>query len=263
MYGVFFTNICGSQLYSCKKSRVIIFQMKTLTLVRCQRLSQHNFYQRQLFLSLTPGERMSDYEVVPLSNLLHLHSLQASSRKHFRDQPILYWNLAFAFFFQLVLFACECSCHLVIQSICKELQLTISLRNICLTPWYCRCKCSRCKMPLWIVSLSFRSARRSCASKCPFLCFLRKIVCKIPTPTIDKAASKTCLKKKGRSSVAGNTLSRLDLIQTQQWGKAFFQQWRFLPNLLASRLALAKLDLPDWQTLANSSLVMKGQVGDR
>ena len=43
----------------------------------------------------------------------------------------------------------------------------------------------------------------------------------------------------------------------------FFQQWRFLPNLLASRLALAKLDLPDWQTLANSSMVMKGQVGDR
>ena len=90
MYGVFFTNICGSQLYSYEKSRLIIFQMKTLTLVRCQRLSQHNFYQRQLFLSLTPGERMSDYKVVPLSNLLHLHSLQASSLKHFRDQIISY-----------------------------------------------------------------------------------------------------------------------------------------------------------------------------
>ena len=45
--------------------------------------------------------------------------------------------------------------------------------------------------------------------------------------------------------------------------KRFFQQWRFLPNLLSSRLALAKLDLPDWQTLANSSLVMKGQVGGK
>ena len=148
MYGVFFTNICGSHLYSCKKSRVIIFQMKTLTLVRCQRLSQHNFYQRQLFLSLTPGERMSDYKVVPLSNLLHLHSLQASSRKHFRDQLIFYIETLLLFFSQLVLFACKCSCHLVIQSIRKELQLTISLRNICLTPGYCHCKCSRCKMPL-------------------------------------------------------------------------------------------------------------------
>ena len=84
----FSTIIYGSQLYSYEKSRLIIFQMKTLTLVRCQRLSQHNFYQRQLFLSLTPGERMSDYKVVPLSNLLHLHSLQASSLKHFRDQLI-------------------------------------------------------------------------------------------------------------------------------------------------------------------------------
>ena len=65
MYSVFFKNNCGSQLYSYEKQRVIIFQMKTLTLVRCQRLSQHNFYQRQLFLSLTPGERMSDYKVVP------------------------------------------------------------------------------------------------------------------------------------------------------------------------------------------------------
>ena len=112
MYGVFFTNICGSQLYSYEKSRLIIFQMKTLTLVRCQRLSQHNFYQRQLFLSLTPGERMSDYKVVPLSNLLHLHSLQASSLKHFRDQLISY---CFCFFPQLVLFACKCSCHPVIN----------------------------------------------------------------------------------------------------------------------------------------------------
>lgn len=105
MYGVFFTNICGSQLYSYEKSRLIIFQMKTLTLVRCQRLSQHNFYQRQLFLSLTPGERMSDYKVVPLSNLLHLHSLQASSLKHFRDQLISY----------CFCFSCKCSCHPVIN----------------------------------------------------------------------------------------------------------------------------------------------------
>ena len=112
MYGVFFTNICGSQLYSYEKSRLIIFQMKTLTLVRCQRLSQHNFYQRQLFLPLTLGERMSDYKVVPLSNLLHLHSLQASSLKHFRDQLISY---CFCFFPQLVLFACKCSCYPVIN----------------------------------------------------------------------------------------------------------------------------------------------------
>ena len=98
MYSVFFKNNCGSQLYSYEKQRVIIFQMKTLTLVRCQRLSQHNFYQRQLFLSLTPGERMSDYKVVPLSNLLHLHSLQASSRKHFRDQLIFYIETLLLFF---------------------------------------------------------------------------------------------------------------------------------------------------------------------
>ena len=85
MYSLFFKNNCGSQLYSYEKQRVIIFQMKTLTLVRCQRLSQHNFYQRQLFLSLTPGERMSDYKVVTkslLSNSLYLHSLQARSLKH-------------------------------------------------------------------------------------------------------------------------------------------------------------------------------------
>ena len=196
--------------------------MKTLTLVRCQRLSQHNFYQRQLFLSLTPGERMSDYKVVPLSNLLHLHSLQASSRKHFRDQLIFYIETLLLFFPNWYPLPANAAVIWLSNQFAKNCNWQF---HFGISVWppdtaAASVRGAKCLFELfhWVSGLQ----ERSCASKCPFLCFLRRIVCKIPTPTIDKAASKTCLKKKGHSSVAGNTLSRLDLTQAQQWGKAFF-----------------------------------------
>ena len=180
MYGVFFTNICGSQLYSYEKSRLIIFQMKTLTLVRCQRLSQHNFYQRQLFLPLTPGERMSDYKVVPLSNLLHLHSLQASSLKHFRDQLISYCFCFFPNWYSLPVNA-------------AVIQLSINLQTIAIDNFTSEYLSDPRLLPLQVFEVQNASLncftevrvckKLSCASKCPFLCFLRRIVCKIPTNT--------------------------------------------------------------------------------